>query len=142
MEIERVASPPERRLGMRLRQWMDLLSAIVMAAATVATAYSAYESSLWNGDQNTHNARSTTAVVRAGKLTNLALQKTAVHVNLLAHWLSARNSGDQRTADFLLGRFPEPLGTAAEAWLATNPFENPEAAASPFDMPQYALQER
>src|SRR5262245_36208350 len=32
--------------------------------------------------------------------------------------------------------------TAAEAWRATRPFENPDAPASPFDMPQYALPER
>jgi ABC-type lipoprotein release transport system permease subunit len=36
MAIEREASPPSRRRGVRVRQWMDLLSAVVMAAATVA----------------------------------------------------------------------------------------------------------
>lgn len=141
MEIEREASQPDRRLG-AVRQWMDLLSAVVMATATVATAYSAYQSSLWNGEQNAHKSRSTAALVRAGKLTNLAMQRTAVHVNLFVHWLSATNRDDHRTGDFLFARFPEPLKTAAEAWLATKPFENPDAPASPFDMPQYALQER
>src|SRR5262245_22484898 len=101
MKIERAASLLDRRLGVRVRHWMDLLSAVVMAAATVATAYSAYQSSLWNGEENSHNARSTKAVVRSGKLSNLALQRTAVHVNLLVHWLSAVNRGDHRTADFL-----------------------------------------
>src|SRR5262245_13505001 len=121
---------------------MDLLSAAVMAAATVATAYSAYQSSLWDGEETTHTSRYTTAVVRVGKLNNLALQRSALHVNLFVHWLSAVNTGDRRTADFLFGRFPEPLRTAAEAWRATRPFENPDAPASPFDMSQYALQER
>src|SRR5262245_53521401 len=106
---------------------MDLLSAVVMAAATVATAYSAYQSSQWDGEETGHKARSTTAVVRVGKFNNLALQRTALHVNLLVHWLSAVNTGDQRTADFLFGHFPEPLRTAAEAWQATKPFENPDA---------------
>ena len=142
MEIEPEASLPDRRLGAPVRQWMDLLSAVVMAAATVATAYSAYQSSLWNGEQNAHKSRSTAALVKAGKLSNLAMQRTAVHVNLLVHWLSAINRDDHRTADFLYGRFPEPLKTAAEAWRATRPFENPDAPPSPFDMPQYALQER
>src|SRR5262245_57328132 len=125
-----------------MRRWIELLSAVVMAAATVATAYGAYQSSLWNGEQNTHWARATKAVVRAGKLNNVAMQRNAVHVNLFVHWLSAVNKGDHRTADFLFRRFPEPLRTAAAAWRTTNPFENPDAAASPFDMPQYALQER
>src|SRR5215471_18260552 len=142
MEIEREASLLERRLGVRVRQWMDLLSAVVMAAATVATAYSAYQSSLWNGEQNAHKSRSTAALVKAGKLSNLAMQRTTVHVNLLVHWLSAINRDDHQAADFLFGRFPEPLRAAAEAWQATRPFENHDAPASPFDMPQYALQER
>ena len=139
--MEIAAALSEKRLSVRVRRWMDLLSAVVMASSTVATAYGAYQSSLWNGEQNRHKARSTTAVVRAGKLSNLALQRTAVHVNLFVHWLSSLNKGDQRTADFLSGRFPEPLKTAAEAWRATKPFENPGAPASPFDMPQYALPE-
>jgi hypothetical protein len=141
MDIESTASAPPRRLALRVRQRMDLLSAVVMAAATVATAYSAYESSLWNNEQNRHKSLASTAVVRVGKLSNLALQRTSVHVNLFVHWLSATNRADQRTADFLLGRFPEPLKTAAEAWQATHPFENVDAPASPFDMPQYVLPE-
>ena len=142
MEMDRAAALPDRRLIVRLRRRMDLLSAVVMAAATVATAYSAYQSSLWNGEQNRHEARSATAVVRTSKLTNLAMQKTTVHVNLFVHWVATTNRGEQRTADFLFSRFPEPLKAAAEAWRATNPFENASAPASPFDMPQYVLRER
>ena len=110
--------------------------------ATVATAYSAYQSSLWNGEQVTRHARYTTAVIRTAKLSNLAMQRTGVHVNLFVHWLTALNRGDQRTADSLFARFPEPLKTAAEAWRAASPNEKPDAPASPFDMPLYALQER
>jgi hypothetical protein len=142
IEAERVTSRVDRRLVVRLRWWMELLSAVVMAAATVATAYGAYQSSLWNSVQATHKSRSTTAVVRAGKLSNLALQRTAVHVNLLVHWLSAINRNDQRTGDFLFARFPEPLKTAADAWREMDPLDNPDAPASPFDMPQYIVPER
>jgi hypothetical protein len=56
--------------------------------------------------------------------------------------LSAVNKGDTRTADFLAVRFPEPLKAATDAWRASNPFENPNAPASPFDMPQYVLPEK
>jgi hypothetical protein len=111
------------------------------ATATVATAYSAYQSALWNGEHVAHKARSTTAVVRVGKLSNLALQRTAVHVNLFVHWLSAVHRADRRMADFLFVRFPEPLKSAADAWRATRPFENSESPGSPFDMPQYMLKE-
>lgn len=135
-------SAADKRRAVRMRQSMDLLSALVMAAATVATAWSAYQSSLWSSEQSRHKARSTTAVVRAGKLSNMALQRTSVHVNLFVHWVSAVDRGDRRMADFLFDRFPEPLKTAAGAWRAASPLEHPEAPASPFEMPEYVLQER
>jgi hypothetical protein len=135
------ASASDKRRTVRVRYWMDLMSAVVMAGATVATAWSAYQSSLWNGEHITHKGLATAAVVRVAKLTNLALQRTSVHVNLFVHWVTALNKGDSRTADFLLARFPEPLRTAAGVWLRTSPFNNPEAPTSPFDMPEYVVQE-
>ena len=106
MPLETGTSAADKRRAVRVRQWMDLLSALLMAAATVATAYSAYQSSLWNGLYGMHKSRSTIAVVRVSKLSNLALQRTAVHVNLFVHWITAINKGDNRTADFLFVRFP------------------------------------
>jgi hypothetical protein len=139
--METAAAASDKRRTVRARHWMDLMSAVAMAGATVATAWSAYQSSLWNSEQITHKGRSTTAVVRVAKLSNLALQRTSIHVNLFVHWVTALNKGDSRTADFLFARFPEPLGTAAGAWLGTSPFANPEAPASPFDMPEYVMPE-
>jgi hypothetical protein len=65
-----------------------------------------------------------------------------VHVTLFVHWLSALNRGDQRTADFLFARFPEPLRTAAVAWRAADSAGAATAPASPFDIPEYLVQER
>ena len=134
------STPAKRRV--RVRHWLDLLSATVMAVATVATAWSAYQSSLWNSEQADHHADSTAAVVRVAKLSNLAMQRASTHVTLFVHWASAVNQGDRRMADFLFVRFPEPLKTAAGAWRAMSPLTNPEAPPSPFDMPQYGLPER
>jgi hypothetical protein len=142
MSVDTEASTPDERRAERMRHWIELLSAVLMAAATIATAWSAYQSSLWSSKYSSHKSQSTTAIVRVGKLSNLALQRTSVHVNLFVQWVAAVNKGDTRMADFLLVRFPEPLKAAASAWRATNPFTNPEAPASPFDMPEYVLRER
>ncbi len=131
-----------KRWALRLRRSIDLFSAVVMAGATVATAYSAYQSSLWSSEKNRHTAQAATAVVRVGKLSNMALQRTSVHVNLFVHWVSAVRRGDGGMAAYLFDRFPEPLKAAASAWRATRPLENPAAPASPFEMPEYVLQER
>ena len=142
MDLEGDAPVPDTRRAVRVRQWIDLLSASLMAAATIGTAWSAYQSSLWEGEQIRHQSQSTSAIVRVGKLSNLALQRTSVHVNLFVHWATAVQKGDTKTADFLFVRFPEPLKTAARAWWAANPLTNSGAPASPFDMPEYVLPER
>jgi hypothetical protein len=121
--------------------WIDLISAAIMASATVATAWSAYQSAVWNGEEAMHRSRSTIAIVRVGKLSNLALQRTSVHVNLFVHWASAASKGDTRMADFLLARFPEPLKAATLAWRAAGHLTR-DGAASPFDMAEYVLPEK
>jgi hypothetical protein len=123
-------------------RWIDLLSAAIMASATVATAWSAYQSAVWNSQEATHRSQSTVAIVRVGKFSNLALQRTSVHVNLFVHWASAVNKGDTRMADFLLTRFPEPLKAATLAWQAAGSLSRHNGPASPFDMPEYVLPER
>ena len=124
------------------RHWIDLLSAAILAGSTIATAWSGYQSALWNGHFSSHNGQSLKAVVRVGKLSTLALQRTTVHVNLFVQWVVATNRGDNRTADFLFVRFPEPLKSAATTWRAAHAQNGDEAANSPFDMPEYSLPER
>lgn len=142
MDLQTDVSTYEKRRSDRLRRWIDLLSSALMAAATIATAWSAYQSALWNSDYGSHKSQATTATIRVAKLSNLAMQRTSVHVNLFVHWVSAVNAGDTRKADFLFVRFPEPLRAAASAWRRTNPLTNPDAPATPFDMPEYVLSER
>jgi hypothetical protein len=142
MDLEGDASVSDTPPAVLVRQWMELLSAALMAAATIGTAWSAYQSSLWEGEQIRHQSQSTSAIVRVGKLSNLAVQRTSVHVNLFVHWASAVHKGDTQMADFLFVRFPEPLKTAARAWWAANPLTNSGAPASPFDMPEYVLPEK
>ena len=118
------------------------MSAMLMAGATIATAWSAYQSSNWNSDYASHKARAATAVVRAGSLTNHALHRTSIHVNLFVQWASAASRNDRALADFLFARFPEPLKTAATTWRGQGSGTDLSAPASPFDLPEYVLPEQ
>jgi hypothetical protein len=60
---------------------------------------------------------------------------------LFVEWAAALSEEDQALADFLYQRFPPELKTAVDAWLATEPLQDPQAPASPFAMPQYMLPE-
>ena len=133
-------TPAERRRA-RIRQRVELLSALLLALATVATAWSAYQSARWGGEQNRHRSRAAAAGIKVAKFTNLAEQRLALHVTVFSQWAAAYTGGNTKMADFTFARFPEPLKSAAVAWRATRPFEDPNAPATPFVMAEYALPE-
>lgn len=120
---------------------IELLSAVVMAVATILTAWSAYQSARWGGVNNIHELRVVGALVQQSKFASLAEQRRSLDVGLYAEWVKAVNDDDTRLADFIFKRFPEPLRTAAVAWRATDPLNNPAAPTSPFVMPEYTLKE-
>src|SRR5262249_3803594 len=124
-----------------LSRWIELSSAVLMAAATIATAWCGYQSARWNGKQATHKSLAATAVVRTAKFANLAEQKSTMHAQLFGQWIAAVSSGNTALADFLVKRFPEPLKTATAAWRATQPLTNAAAPATPLNMPEYTLAE-
>jgi len=119
-----------------------LASTILLALATIATAWSGYQSARWNGQEHAHSTTAGLAIVETGKYANLTAQKQTLHATLFTQWTSAVGTSNTALADFLLKRFPEPLKSATVAWNATNPLTNPDAPLTPFDMPVYQLEEK
>jgi hypothetical protein len=130
------------RRSERMQRWIDLLAAILMAAATVATAWCGYQSALWGGMSTVHSSQAMKAIVRAGEFNNLAMQRQSLYVNLFGQYVNAVGTNNTALADFIFNRFPPTLKTATRDWLATNPLNNPNAQASPFDMPSFQMRER
>jgi hypothetical protein len=125
----------------RNERLIELLSAAVMAVATILTAWSAYQSARWGGVSNVHELRVVSAIVKQGKFANLAAQQRGLDVSLFGQWMSATNMNETKLADFIFARFPGPLKTATIAWLETDPLNNLAAPSSPFAMAEYALAE-
>ena len=133
--------PAEKPRAERLYRWVEVLSAAMLALATIATAWSGYQSALWGGEQNRHLKSASTAEIKAMQFASVALQKISLHSSLFGQWVVAVSEGNTALADFQRKRFPEPLKTATAAWQATQPLTNPAAPATPFDMPEYVLAE-
>lgn len=125
----------------RYDRWIEFVSAVVLALATVATAWSAYQSTLWGGDEAVYRAAANSANVKAARYSGQALQRASIHASLFVEWAAAVSQDNQELADFLCERFPPELGTATDAWLATKPLQNPDAPPSPFAMPEFQLEE-
>ena len=72
---------------------------------------------------------------------NRAYLIRVIHVGLFATYVQAISQNNTALANFLLKRFPSPLKTAVNAWLATKPLTNPDAPSSPFAMKEYQVPE-
>lgn len=137
--INRIVTPEQRAEIYKKR--IEIISTVLLAVATIATAWSGYQSSRWGGEQTAHSSNALRAIVRSGHFANLAEQKMSLQANLFSNYQEALSLGNTNFADFLLNRFPEPLKTATLAWLKTEPLTNPAAPLTPFEMPEYVLPE-
>ena len=53
-----------------------------------------------------------------------------------------RAAATTELADFYVDRFRPEFGVAFDAWIATEPFTNPSAPKTPFEMPEYQVAAR
>jgi hypothetical protein len=121
-------------------RWFESVAALILGLATLGSAWSAYQSSLWRGIQNFRIADALAVGRRAGEKAIDANELRKVDAVLFERYLSALSEKDQRMANFLFDRFRPEFKVAAEAWLATNPLKNPSASPGPFIMKEYPLE--
>lgn len=115
---------------------------MLLALATVATAWSGYQASRWNGTQAKAFARGTAARIESTRASSLADTQTQIDVATFTQWVNAYAQKQTELADFYFKRFRAEFRPAVDAWVATRPLKNPKAPLTPFAMPQYRLEAR
>ena len=118
---------------------IELFVTILLAIATVATAWSSYQSARWSGVQTINFSRANAARVASTAQSTLAGQQTQLDVATFIAWTDAYAAKDTTLRDFYSKRFRAEFKPAVDAWLATKPLKNPAAPLTPFAMPQYHL---
>ena len=121
---------------------LELLATILLAAATVATAWSGYQASRWNGEQAKAFSRAGALRIESAKAESLANTQTEVDVATFSSWIDALAHGETKLAEFYARRFRPEFQPAVRAWQSTKPLTNPNAPLTPFRMPQYKLAAR
>ncbi|MBI1379048.1 MAG: hypothetical protein GC157_16445 [Frankiales bacterium] len=127
--------------GTEGRDWRELVAVVLLSITTILTAWAGFQSSKWGGAMSISFSQASSARIQAARLDGDANRRITVQVSLYTQWLQAKAQGDETLAAYLAERFPEPLKTAFGAWRATDPQNNAQAPASPFDMPQYVVPE-
>lgn len=129
-------------LPSRFDRWepiAEIVVTIVLAFATLATAWSGYQAARWGGVQSTSFSQAGALRTESTRASTQAGQIFQVDIGLFTNWINAFASEDQQLTNFYQERFRDEFKPAFEAWLATDPANNPEAPASPFYMPEYKL---
>jgi hypothetical protein len=118
---------------------IDIIAAVLLSVAALATAWSSYQASRWTSEQAKAGAVANAARVESTRSSGLANAQTQIDVAIFISWVDARLRGETELTAFYEQRFRAEFKPAFQAWIQTNPFDNPGAPPSPFAMKEYQL---
>ena len=138
---------------------IELIATIVLAVATILTAWSGFESGKWGGEQSVNFSEAGAARTESTRADTLGGQLVQIDVAMYVDWVAAISEDLNAEAiteaslspfapvkgtisGFLYLRFREEFVPAVDAWLATDPTNNAEAPKTPFTMSEYVVAER
>jgi crotonobetainyl-CoA:carnitine CoA-transferase CaiB-like acyl-CoA transferase len=124
-------TPRKRRL--------ELAATLLLALATVATAWSAYQARQWTSEQAQGYSHATADRLAGNRLSATANTQTQIDVATFVQWVDARAQNRPELVDFYRARFRDEFKPAFAAWLATRPFADAAAPPTPFAMPAYTV---
>jgi hypothetical protein len=114
------------------KRWVEPVAALLMALATLSTAWCSFESAAWTRKSNRLMNEFNALERKAGLLTMQGTQQATIHAAMFMQMLAAQQAGNEKLMNFYVERFPPDMRKAYDAWLAQRPFENPGANPHPF----------
>ena len=117
----------------------ELVATVLLSVAAVATAWSGYQATRWNGEQTKASSRTNAIRIDAARAQGLAQAQKQVDIATFIQWIDAYADGRTELMTFYTRRFRPEFKPAFSAWLATKPRTNADAPLTPFVLPQYKL---
>lgn len=136
--LREILQPPA---PLRQSNLLEIVRASILALATTASAWCAYQSSKWGGVQSGRLVESAMAFQDANRHTLAGLQYRSFDGQFLVSYLEAKHRGEDALAEFFRAHFRPEAKVAIDEWLATKPLDNPNAPRSPFLSPAYVEHE-
>lgn len=123
----------------RQERLIEIITVVILAFTALATAWSGYQASLWDGIQSSNYTQA------SGSRTNAAQERTAANqfrladLTIFESYIEATIGENESVAEFYFERFRDEFRVGFDAWMALDPLNNPEAPPSPLGMPEYQL---
>jgi hypothetical protein len=122
-----------RLQGGEFARWIDLISALLLSVAVVASAFSAWQATLWGGVQATSYAEASSARLQSNRELAIGLTRLDIDVITFIDAAIASAQGDQEVVDLFEERlFRDQFKPILDEWLELDPVNNADAPATPF----------
>ena len=105
-----IANRRERRGTARViwaEERVEVIAAILLALATVLSAWGAYQATRWSGEQANNYAESAALRAASGRHGTVASRQIQIDVQTFIAWVDAKAQSNDRLADFYVERFRE-----------------------------------
>ena len=122
------------------RTLQELVVTVLLVVAALATSWSSYQATRWNGEQAAAAGRTNAIRIDAAREDGLARSQTQIDVATFIAWADADQRGQTAIAEFYVDRFRDEFRPAYDAWIAQDPLSSPEAPSTPFVMPEYHVE--
>ena len=134
---------------------IEFVATILMAVAAILTAWAAFQSTKWSGVQADNYSQASAARTESSRATTIASRQIIIDVEMFLQWVDAYQSeravgtnpnpaataklAPRTLSEFIAARFRDEFRPAFDAWIASNPLVNEQAANTPFELPEYGL---
>jgi hypothetical protein len=144
IEIARTLSERQRETGSekipaagrRAEEMLEIVEVVFLAIVAIATAWSGYQAAKWDGQQALLYGDATHLRFQADAASTRGGQELVADSAMFNSWLQAHDEGNLSLQRMFERRFSAGYLVAFHAWLATDPFHNPNAPPGPGYMPQ------
>ncbi len=120
---------------------VEVLSALLLALAAVATAWSGYQAARWGGVQATDTANANAARLEASRASATGGQLVQIDIGTFFQAVDAFAADDTELFDFYVERMRPEFKPVFDEWVALEPRTNPDAPLSPFELESYSVAE-
>ena len=118
-------------------RWLTITEATLLAVVAILAAWSGFASAKWSTHSSLDLAKASAARTEANRAAYQAADLKNFDSLTFNSWFTAYVAHNKAAMRVAQERFRPLFLTAFEAWLATDPFKNPNAPKGPTYMPQY-----
>ena len=116
---------------------ISIAEAVVLSLVTILAAWTGYSAAKWGTESSLKLAKASATRTKANRDFQLATTTRSQDASNFNAWFSAYLAGNKDAERVAENRFRPNYDLAFRAWLATNPFTNPNAPKGPQYMPEY-----